>query len=122
MPLYEYRCLNCRRRSSFLRSLRDTSLPPCPHCNSSRLVRIISRVSLLRSEESRLARLSDPQNFADVDEHDPRSMARWMKKMGQEMGEDLGPEFQETVDQMESGQLPEEGQESLGSHGDQLPS
>lgn len=122
MPLYEYRCLKCRRRSSFLRQLGDTSTPLCPHCNSSRLVRIISRVSVLRSEESQLESLSDPRSFGEVDENDPKSMARWMKKMGQEMGEDLDPEFDEAIEQMESGQLPEGTEESLGKEGDHSPS
>ncbi|MBI2845344.1 MAG: zinc ribbon domain-containing protein [Chloroflexi bacterium] len=122
MPLYEYRCLNCGKRSSFLRQIGDISIPACPHCGHSRLVRVISRVSVLRSEESRLEDLPAPHNFGDVDENDPKSMARWMKKMGQEMGEDLGPEFDEMVERMESGQSPEEIEESLGSQGDQPPS
>lgn len=122
MPLYEYRCRNCGKRASFLRSLADSTLPTCPYCNHPQMVRLVSRVSVLRSEDSRLENLSDPRNLGDVDENDPRSMARWMKKMGQEMGEDLGPEFDEAIEQMDSGQLPEETEESLGKEGDHSPS
>lgn len=34
--------------------------------------------------------LTDPSTFGDVDERDPRSVARWMKRMSRETGEDLG--------------------------------
>ena len=59
--------------------------------------RLISRVRVLRSEESRLEGLADPSQWAGLDESDPASMARWMKKMGREMGEDVS---NEEIDQM----------------------
>lgn len=115
MPIYEYRCLNCKRRFSLLRSFSDESAPQCPHCESREVKRLISRVAVLRSEESRLESLADPSHFADVDENDPRSMARSMRRMGQEMGgEELGPEFDEMVDRLEAGEDPEEIESSLG--------
>jgi hypothetical protein len=36
-----------------------------------------------------------------------------MRKMSAEMGEDLGPEFDEVVDRLEKGQSPEEIEEAL---------
>ncbi|MBI3287388.1 MAG: zinc ribbon domain-containing protein [Chloroflexi bacterium] len=115
MPIYEYRCLNCKRRFSLLRSFSDESAPQCPRCESREVKRLISRVAVLRSEESRLESLADPSHFADVDENDPRSMARSMRRMGQEMGgEELGPEFDEMVDRLEAGENPEEIESSLG--------
>jgi hypothetical protein len=65
-------------------------------------------VAVLKSEESRLENLADPSNLAGLDENDPKSMARWMRKMSREMGEDLGPEFDEVVDRLEAGENPEE--------------
>ncbi len=59
--------------------------------------RLISRVKVLRSEESRLESLADPSKWGGLDENDPASVARWMKKMSREMGEDLSSE---EVDQM----------------------
>jgi hypothetical protein len=64
-------------------------------------------VAVLRSEDSRLEDLADPGNLAGLDENDPKSMARWMRKMSSEMGEDLGPEFDEVVDRLEAGESPE---------------
>src|SRR4030065_2867871 len=95
MPLYEYRGNGCRRKITLLRSFSETSTPCCPHCQSEDLTRLISRVSVLRSEESRLESLADPSSLGDLDESDPRSIARWMRKRGGETGEELGPEVDE---------------------------
>ena len=70
-----------------------------------------------RSEESRLEGMADPSGWGDLDENDPKSMARMMKKMGTEMGEDLGPEFHEVVDRLEAGEDPESIESSLASSG-----
>lgn len=61
----------------------------------------------MKSEESRLEAMADPANFGDVDEQDPRSVARWARRMGKDVGEDLGPEFDEMVDRMEAGEVDE---------------
>jgi hypothetical protein len=45
------------------------------------------------SEETRLERLADPSRFGGLDENDPKSMARFMKTMTQEMGDDLGEDM-----------------------------
>jgi hypothetical protein len=75
---------------------------------------LISRVSVLRSEESRLESLADPSSLGDLDESDPRSIARWMRKMGGETGEELGPEFDEMVGRLEAGENPEDVEQSMG--------
>jgi hypothetical protein len=67
----------------------------------------MSRVAVLHSEESHLEGLASDASLADVDESDPRSLARWARRMGREMGEDLGPEFDEVVERMEAGEMPE---------------
>lgn len=107
MPIYEYRCNRCQRRVSiFQRSMREAAAAVCSHCGSIDLTRLISRVAVLRSEESHLEGLASDAGLADLDETDPRSMARWARRMGREMGEDLGPEFDEMVERMEAGEMP----------------
>jgi putative FmdB family regulatory protein len=119
MPLYEYRCNNCRRRVTLLRSLSETSTPRCPMCQGEDLTKLISRVAVLRSEESRLEGLADPSSLGDLDENDPRSVARWMRKMSEETGEDMGPEFDEMVGRLEAGENPEDVERSMGELGDE---
>lgn len=119
MPIYEYRCRDCGRRTNlFVRSIHDELDPVCNACGSRNMRRLISRVAVLRSEESRLESLADPSNFAGLDEDDPRSLGRFMRKMSQEMGEDLGPEFNEVIDRLESGQSPEEIEKSMPDLGE----
>lgn len=90
MPIYEYLCEECHRRSSFLvRNPRHPDSIVCRHCGSSNLERLLSRFAVPTSEESRLASLADPTTLGGLDESDPRSVARLMKKMGEEMGEDV---------------------------------
>lgn len=114
MPIYEYRCQDCRRRVSvFVRNFSETVVPVCDRCGSENVRRLFSRVAVLRSEESRLEDLADPSNLAGLDENDPRSIAHWMRKMSDTMGEDLGDEFNEMVDRLEAGESPEEIEKSM---------
>mgnify|MGYP002400439771 FL=1 len=89
MPIYEYACQECHRRSSIL-ILRPEppGLARCQHCGSSRLDRLLSRFASPKSEDARLESLMDPTNLGNLDESDPKSVAGLMKKMGKEMGED----------------------------------
>jgi putative FmdB family regulatory protein len=116
MPIYEYTCQDCRRRVSLLwRNFADaeTREAVCPRCGGAQLTRLISRVSVVRSEESRLDSLADPSSLDGLDENDPKSLARFMRKMANETGEDLGPEFSEVVDRLEAGEDPESIEQSM---------
>lgn len=108
MPIYEYRCNTCGRRMTILaRGYSSPDSMSCERCGSSDVSRLISRFSVLKSE-SRLDDLSDAARWGDIDESDPRSLARWMRKMEVETGEDMGPEFDELVDRMEAGEMPQD--------------
>lgn len=114
MPIYEYRCQDCGRKLAvFWRSRAGIKEPTCQRCGSKNMTRLISRVRVIRSEESQLEDLADDAALADLDENDPRSLGRWMRKMSQEMGEDLGPEFDEIVGRLEAGEDPEEIEKSM---------
>jgi putative FmdB family regulatory protein len=116
VPIYEYRCHNCRRRVSvFWRTFSDAEegTPVCPRCGGTDLTRLISRVRVVRSKESRSDDVADFSDMADFDENDPRSMGSWMRKMAAETGEDLGPEFDEVVGRLETGESPEEIEKSM---------
>src|SRR3954451_11913933 len=111
MPIYEYRCGACRRRSSLYFqtfSAAERAEPRCEHCGSADVSRLVSRVAVLKSEESRMDDLADDAAFGDVDESDPRSIARWARRMGEQLGEDVGDDFREMVDQLEAGEMPDD--------------
>jgi len=63
------------------------------------MTRLISRIARVRSEDSRLESLADPSKFGDLDERDPASMARWMKRMGKELGEEMPDDFDALMEQ-----------------------
>jgi putative FmdB family regulatory protein len=115
MPTYEYRCSECKKRVSIYQTYDEYGDVPvtCPNCGGEKLQRLINRVRIAKSEESRLDDLSDPTAWGDIDENDPKSMARMMRKMSREMGEDAPPEFDEVVDRLEAGQSPDEIEESM---------
>jgi len=100
MPIYEYLCQDCRRRVSLLvRSISNPGTPVCPRCGGQHLERLMSRFSRVKSEEARLDAMADPSSFGDLDESDPKSVARWAKKMGKDLGEDLGEDFDQVMEE-----------------------
>lgn len=114
MPIYEYHCHDCRRRVSLLILAPSTApAPRCPRCGSEALTRLMSRFATVKSEEDRLESLADPSKFGDLDEDNPKSVARFMKKMGRELGEDLGEDFDAAVDET----MEEASAEGAGAEG-----
>ena len=106
MPIYEYRCEACGKRTSVLvLSIKNHTAPACRFCRNTKLERLMSRFAAPKSEEARLEAMADPGKLGDIDENDPQSMARMMKKMGQEMGEDLGDDFEEALE--DAGGMPD---------------
>jgi len=116
MPIYEYVCLDCGKKFTLFKlNIVEKDEDRCPHCGSTNIKKLVSRVRFVMSEEERLERLADPSNWSGLDENDPKSMAKFMKKMGQELGEDLGPEFDEVVDRLERGENLDEIESSMES-------
>jgi len=104
---------------SFLVMTTASFQPACKTCRSEDVERLFSRFASPRSEESRMEALADPASFAGLDENDPGSVARWMKKMGKELGEDFAGEdidqLAEEAAQEAAGGLSEGAADSAGS-------
>ena len=120
MPIYEYRCADCRKKTTVVTlSVGAAVEPVCQHCGGRSLKKLVSRVAVRRSEESRMESLADPSSLSGLDENDPKSVARWMKKMGREMGEEAGEDFDEEVDKaMEEAEREKGAGEDGGLPGD----
>jgi len=118
MPLYDYFCQDCQKRFDVFMTYAEYGTRPvtCSNCGSKNVRRRIPRVRVAKSEESRMDSLagdfSDPSALAGL-ENDPQAMGRMMRKMGNEMGEQLPPEFNDVVDRLEKGQSPEEIEKEL---------
>lgn len=116
MPIYEYHCLDCHKRVSVLfRTFREASdeAARCPRCNGANLHRLVSRVAVLKSEESRLENMADDSFMAGLENEDPRALAGFMRKMSDEMGEPMDSEMHEVVERLERGESPEAIEQSM---------
>ena len=115
MPIYEYTCRSCRKKTSALVMSREReSEVRCRHCGGADLEKLWSRFAAPKSEEARLESLADPSAFAGLDENDPRSVAKFVKKMGQEMGEDVG-DLEQAMEEEMGGATGANGEGSGGS-------
>jgi putative FmdB family regulatory protein len=118
MPTYEYRCLDCKKRFNLFMTYEEYGSKEvrCKHCSSANIQRKIGRIRIAKSEDSRIDNLasdfSDPAALEGL-EDDPKSLGRMMRKMSSEMGEDMGPEFDEVINRLEKGQTPEEIEQAL---------
>lgn len=117
MPTYEYICLNCKKRFDLFMSFSEYGTKPaaCSHCGSEHTRRRLGRVRVVKSMESRLDSIGDFEDPSALEglEDDPKALGRMMRKMGNELGEEMPPEFDEVVDRLESGQSPEEIESDL---------
>ena len=112
MPIYEYRCHRCGKRWSklwtVLPSEREEKALRCRSCGSRSLRRLFSPFARPKSEDERLESLADGSALTGLDERDPRSLARFMRRMSEETGEPLEGEERDMLERMEAGEMPEE--------------
>ena len=102
MPIYEYKCNNCKNTSSiFFRSIKsvDTESVNCQHCSSSSLKRLISRPGRIQSK-------GEP-NGGSLRAVDPRKTVENMSRQYDNAGIDPGRGFDEVARQAAAGKSPE---------------
>jgi len=146
MPIYEYRCEKCGRVSGFLvRSAGDHRPPACPKCGHAKMARAFSRFAAVSPRKGRggggdpVADAGPPPDAGDgaddggagpepdlagmesllggVDENDPRSMGRAMRKIAAQAGEPMDEEMDEVVRRLEAGEDPDKIEERIGGEG-----
>ena len=110
MPIYEFSCNSCKNRVSvFVRSMSSEVSGTCDRCGSKDLSRLMSRFAVMKSGGD-FDSLDDDRMMSGFDENDPKAMAAWARKMQREMGEEMGPEFDEMVEKLERGESLDEGE------------
>ena len=85
-----------------MRSMSGTPEPSCQHCGGGNLTRLISKFSFRRSWGDSLDWMPDSGHPENSDQDDPKQMAEWMRRMRREMGDEVTPEFDEMVDELEA--------------------
>ena len=109
MPIYEYRCNQCKKEFSqlFLNS-RNMIKAKCRYCGSVDLKKLISSFSVHQSEGSRLASFDTSKSMGDDFYKDSRNVGLWAKKRMKEMGVDLGSKMDEIVERGRTGKILED--------------
>lgn len=114
MPLYEFRCLECKKRFEVFMTYAEygNKSVTCKHCGSDNVTRKIGKIRIAKSEDSRLDDFTDPSSLEGL-EDDPKALGKMMRRMSGELGEEMPPEFDEVVDRLEKGQSPEDIERDL---------
>ena len=116
MPVYEYRCDACQRKVSIY--VRDFSASPrCPSCGGGGLARLFSTFAIRGGYKDIYEDiLGDGRLVGGLMQDDPRALAEWNRRMSREMEGQPAPEYEEMLDRLDHGEMPEEFME-----GSELP-
>jgi hypothetical protein len=135
MPIYEYYCPDNHTIYQFYAKTlaQGRTVPRCPDNPKFRMEKIISAFAVTRKgggdapppaagaapgadEDPRMEAAMEAmeQDFAHVDENDPRAMGRMMRRMAELSGEKIDGEMEEVVRKLEEGADPESLEEQLG--------
>lgn len=120
MPVYEFRCNDTGRH--FEKSFKtiadyEAATIKSPFTGSTNISRIIRSVSIKKSSSAPPVDI-DRLEAGDIDAleqigDDPRAMGQTLRYLSEQTGEDMGPEFGEVVERLESGQGPDEIESSM---------
>lgn len=106
MPIYEYECAACGRVAAHVvLGARRHPRPGCPHCGCARTKRVMSSFAVVESEASRLQNFDTTKRLDESAYRDSRNVGLWARKRAKQMGVDLGPKFDDTVEKARSGKL-----------------
>ncbi len=108
MPIYEYRCLECKKSSSVLvLSMSQEVAAECAHCASSNMQRLISSFALHKSLNTIHQESGPPPGYADPGYYsDPRNIGRNVEDSFRKHGLDVPDSVQETIKAARDGELP----------------
>lgn len=138
MPIYEYYCPDNHTIYQFYAKTlaQGKTVPKCPQNPRFRMQKIVSQFAVTSGGKSDAAPSAetapgsggDPaedakmeaamgameREFSNVDENDPKAMARMMRRMSELTGEKIDGEMEEVVRKLEEGTDPEALEEQLG--------
>lgn len=137
MPIYEYYCPNNHTIYQFYAKTlaQGKTVPKCPANPAYKMVKMLSPFAVTsggkKSDDAPPApgpETGDPaedarmeaamgameKEFSNIDENDPRAMARMMRRMSEITGEKIDGEMEEVVRKLEEGADPDSLEEQLG--------
>ena len=123
MPIYEYICESCNKKSSvFTRSITEQANPTCPECGGSDLQRCISSFAIHKSVKAVHEESGGPASGFDPSYYsDPRNIGRSTEKMLGNLGIDMNSdeykntfsEVRESIAAAREGEMPDSIKDKL---------
>ena len=108
MPVYEFRCHSCQRKSSFfVRSIGESLSPVCAACGSREMSRVISGFAYHKSMATIHEESGGPDRPGADYYKDPRNIGRWTEKKFQDLGMEMPSQIQEMIQSAREGEMPE---------------
>lgn len=137
MPIYEYYCPDNHTVYQFYAKTlaQGQTTPVCPDNPKFRMKKLVSAFAVTKGGKKDEAAETKPaaaagdsaedarmeaamgameKEFSNVDENDPRAMARMMRKMSELTGEKIDGEMEEVVRKLEEGADPDSLEDQLG--------
>jgi len=106
MPIYEFRCNQCKMEfSQLFLNIKEANKIRCKFCNSRDLTKLFSSFSVHQTEESRLESFDTSKKRGDDFYKDSRNIGLWAKKRMRKLGVDLGPKMDEIVERGRTGRI-----------------
>ncbi len=109
MPVYDYRCKQCGRKAAlFYKRYKDydAAVHTCPHCGSTEMTRLISRVAIARPSRD-FTGMSSDQMLNVLEGGDSREVGEMMHQFGQDEAAAGDPMFHEVSERLMKGEKPE---------------
>lgn len=120
MPSYDYRCNNCQRTIVLTYASYkeyDAATHTCPHCHSTDLTRLISRVGIAKSSPS-YSSMSSNEMLSVLEGGDSREVGQLFKQVGESVpGADR--EYHEVADRLLRGETMDSVEADLRDRSDQ---
>ncbi len=108
MPVYEFRCQACQRKSSFfVRSIGGSLSPACTACGSREMSRVISGFAYHKSMATIHEESGGPDRPGSDYYKDPRNIGRWTEKKFKDLGMEMPSQIQEMIQSAREGEMPE---------------
>ena len=106
MPVYEYRCNDCKRLITlYVRGFSEIAKADCTACGSENVTRLFSRFAIHKTYQDVYEDiLSDKELVSGMIANDPRALAKWSRKMEGASGDDIGPEYEEMMERLDHGE------------------
>lgn len=109
MPSYDFQCKSCGER--FVLAYKsyqdyDEATHTCPHCGSTDLTRLISRVAIAKPGRD-LANLSANEMLSVMEGGDSREVGELFRQVGDSVPGGMDAEYNTVTDRLLSGDKPE---------------